>query len=70
MFLKLKTLREIKTSSLESGFCKVPCSLQYLKAMPNLVFSWGEGEERAIECVSGPPELSQDLSLYHPFGGS
>jgi hypothetical protein len=31
MFVKRKTLRGIKTSSLQCGFCKVPCSLQYLK---------------------------------------
>jgi hypothetical protein len=29
--LKRKTLREIKTSSCQYAFCKVPCCLQYLK---------------------------------------
>jgi hypothetical protein len=27
----------------------------------------GAGEGRAIERVPGPPELSQDPSLHHPF---
>jgi hypothetical protein len=69
MILRRKTLWGIKTFSLQCIFCKVPCSLQYVKIMPKLVLCWGEGEERAIERVTGPTELSQDPSLHHPFGG-
>jgi hypothetical protein len=34
--LKRKTIQEIKTSSIQYIFCKVLCSLQYLKIMPKL----------------------------------
>ncbi len=64
-----KTLRGIKTSSHQCVFCKAPCCLYYLTQKPMSVWYRGGGERRAIEHVSGPPELSQDPSLHHPFGG-
>ncbi len=64
-----KTLRGIKTSSCLYVFCRVPCSLQYLKTKPKLVMCWGERLGRAIEHVPDPPELSQDPPLHHPFCG-
>jgi hypothetical protein len=67
--LKGKTLRGIKTSSHQWVFYGVPCSLQYIKTEPKVVVCWGEGDGRAIERVSGPPELSQDTSLHHPSSG-
>jgi hypothetical protein len=67
--LEKKTLREIKTSSLQYIICKVPYCLWYLKTMPKSFLHSGEGVGRAIKRVPGLPELSQDLSLHHPFSG-
>jgi hypothetical protein len=55
-----------KISSCQYVFCGDPCSLQYLKAKLKLVLCWGEREERAIEHVPAPPELSKiSLSVTH-----
>ncbi len=54
MSLKRKTLWGIKTSSLQCGFCKVPCSFQYLKTVPKSVVL-GRRREKGHRASPWPP---------------
>jgi hypothetical protein len=62
-YLKRKTLWEIKTPSCQYILCRIPCCLQYLETMSKSVVCRGSGGGGgAIEHISSPPELSQDLT--------